>query len=195
MAACETTRHMPIRLLVALLLGPLATPQLAAAIEVPMPAPPTAAEADTVYQLLEWVNTLNPLTREALTLRLPARFTAHRETRFRVSLRADVSRVSRWFSEVELIEAGADTICRLRFQPNNLIDKAKAAQVLGRLEPLPPPSPPPLGPHQGTISNPVFDRAYFRLRFGDGRAARLSFEPIERGGQIYEIILTAPAAH
>ena len=188
-----TRRRLLRGLSVALFLGPLASHLSAAGMEMELPAPPTAAQAFTANQLLKWVRSLAPLTRETLAVKLPATFSPRQETKYRISWHADVSRVKNWFAEVEFIEAGNDAICRLSFQPHNPITRAQAQEVLGNFEPLPPPSPPPLSPSQGPISNPVFDRTYLRSRLADGRTIHLSFEPVERGGRIHEITLTAPA--
>lgn len=187
-------RRILSRLFPTLLLGPVAARLAAAGIDMELPAPPTAAQAFTASQLLKWVKSLAPLSREALALKLPATFTPKQETNYRIAWYADVSRVKNWFSEIEFIEAGNDTICRLIFRPDNPITRTQAQEVLGNFEPLPPPSPPPLGPNQGPISNPVFDRIYLRTRFADGRRVQLSFEPVERGGALHEITLTAPVA-
>lgn len=175
---------------VALFLGPLASHLSAAGMKMELPAPPTAGQAFTANQLLKWVRSLTPLTREALAVKLPAAFSPRQETRYRISWHADISQVRNWFAEVEFIEAGNDAICRLTFQPDNPITRAQAQEVLGNFEPLPPPSPPPLSPTQGPVSNPVFDRIYLRTRLADGRSIHLSFEPLARGGRLHEITLT-----
>ncbi|MBK7665516.1 MAG: hypothetical protein IPJ21_18660 [Sterolibacteriaceae bacterium] len=184
------------RLACVLIVGVLATLPSTAAAEMELPAPPTAAQAFTARQLLKWIGSLarhSPLTREVLAAKLPATFSPRQETRTRISWQAHLSRVSNWFAEVEFIDAGNDTICRLRFVPDNPITRVQAQEVLGNFEPLPPPSPPPLGPNQGPVSNPVFDRIYLRSRLADGQTLQLSFEPLERGGRIHEVTLTTPA--
>lgn len=159
-----------------------------------LPAPPTAAQAYTEDQLLKWLGALKPVTREMLEVRVPVRFTPRQETRYRITWVGDISRVRNWFAEVDFVQGGDDAWVRLRLQPNNAINRARAQAVLGNFEPMPPPSPPPLSPTQGPIDNPVFSRVYARTRLSDGRTLNLVFEPPERGGSLFEAILSQPAA-
>lgn len=158
-----------------------------------LPAPPTAAQAFTEDQLLKWLGALKPVSRETLEARIPASFTPRQETRYRITWVGEVSRVRGWFSEIDYVQGGDDAWVRLRMQPKNTINRARAQAVLGNFEPLPPPSPPPLSPTQGPVDNPVFSRVYARTRLPDGRTLNLVFEPPERGGSLFEAVLSQPA--
>lgn len=178
------------RLLAALLSIACATASAAGEL----PAPSTAAQAYTEDQLLKWLGALKPVTRAVLEVRLPASFTPRQETRYRITWVGETSRVRAWFAEIDFVQGGDEAWVRLRLQPNNTINRARAQAVLGNFEPMPPPSPPPLSPTQGPIENPVFSRVYARTRLSGERTLNLVFEPPERGGSLFEVVLTQPAA-
>lgn len=168
----------------------LAAPHLAGAqTTMQLPHPPTAAQAFDEHQLLLWLKSLKDCSREELEARLPASFVSEQVTQFRVEWHAELGKLSRWFRGVDFMHLGEERVCVLRFVPNRALTRAKAVDIFGRLDPVPPPSPPPLGPKQGRVSNPVFDQLRFEQVLPDGRSWLFVFEPLERGNYLVEATL------